>query len=70
MTAAHRAAGREVNGFARSRIAGLKSNSQISFARAQVSRNLSRRLPYYLTPEEAHQLIDAAERERDTLFLN
>lgn len=30
---------------------------------------MSRRLPYYLTPEEAHQLIDAAENERDRLFL-
>ena len=24
---------------------------------------------YYLTPEEAHQLVDAAENERDHLFL-
>ncbi len=41
----------------------------IALARAQVSRQLSRRLPYYLTPEEVHQLIAAAENERDRLFL-
>ena len=38
-------------------------------ARAHVSRHLSRRLPYYLTPEEVHQLIEATENERDHLFL-
>jgi len=38
-------------------------------ARAQVSRHLSRRLPYYLTPEEAHRLIEVADNERDGLFL-
>jgi integrase/recombinase XerD len=42
---------------------------QIALAKAQVSRHLSRRLPYYLTPEEAHQLINAADNERDRLFL-
>lgn len=41
----------------------------MTLARAQVSRQLSRRLPYYLTPEEAHQLIEAAGSERDSLFL-
>ncbi len=41
----------------------------VSIAKAHISRHLSRRLPYYLTPEEAHQLIDAAEHERDCLFL-
>ena len=45
------------------------SNSKIALARAQVSRHLSRHLPYYLTPEEAHQIIDAAANERDRLFL-
>ncbi|MCH8191482.1 MAG: tyrosine-type recombinase/integrase [Chloroflexi bacterium] len=69
MTAAHGAARREAIGLARSRNERPKSNSQISLARAQVSRHLSRRLPYYLTPEEAHQLIDAIEQERDRLFL-
>ncbi len=69
MTAAHGAARREAIGLARSRKKRPKSNSQISLARAQVSRHLSRRLPYYLTPEEAHQLIDAVEQERDRLFL-
>ena len=34
-----------------------------------MSRHLSRRLPYYLTPEEAHSLISAALSERDRLFL-
>ena len=42
---------------------------QTTLVRAQVSRQLSRKLPYYLTPEEAHQLIEAAESDRDRLFL-
>lgn len=46
-----------------------KGHSPTALARAQVSRHLSRRLPYYLTPEEAHVLIDAAEIERDRLLL-
>ena len=46
-----------------------KSTSNLALARAQVSRQLSRRLPYYLTPEEVHQLIAAAENQRDHLFL-
>ena len=46
-----------------------KSTSQIALARAHVSRHISRRLPYYLIPDEAHQLIDAADDERDRLFL-
>ena len=41
----------------------------VAQARAQVSKHLSRRLPYYLTPDEAHQLVDATETERDQLFL-
>ena len=48
---------------------GSKTTPVLTLARVQVSRQLSRRLPYYLTPEEAHQLIDAAENERDRLFL-
>ncbi len=43
--------------------------ASMALARAQVSRQLSRRLPFYLTPEEAHALIDVAENERDRLFL-
>ena len=43
--------------------------SAIAIARGRVSRHLSRRLPHYLTPEEAHLLIDAAETERDRLLL-
>ena len=46
-----------------------KSTSSVTLARTQLNRQLSRKLPYYLTPEEAHQLIDAAENERDRLFL-
>ena len=46
-----------------------KSVSALSLARSQVSRHLSRRLPYHLTSEEAHQLIAAAENQRDHLFL-
>ena len=45
------------------------STSPETMARSQVSRQLSHRLPYYLTPEEVHQLIDAAENERDRLLL-
>lgn len=51
------------------RVAVTRKSSAITSARAQVSRNLSRHLPYYLTPEEAHQIIGAAETERDRLFL-
>ncbi len=46
-----------------------RPGSSLALARAHVSRHLSRSLPYYLTPEEAHALIDAAENERDRLFL-
>ena len=46
-----------------------KAISLVPLAQAQVSRQLSRRLPYYLTPEEAHLLINAADCERDRLFL-
>ena len=43
--------------------------SSVALARSQVSRHLSRRLPYYLTPEEAHLLIEACRNDRDRLFL-
>ena len=46
-----------------------QARSPAVLARAQVSRHLSRRLPYYLTPEEAHLLIDVAENERDRPLL-
>ena len=46
-----------------------RSVSLAILGRARVSRNPSRRLPYYLTPEEAHLIIDATETERDRLFL-
>ncbi len=45
------------------------SGTHLAIARAQVSRHISRRLPYYLTPEEAHQLIDATGINRDRLLL-
>ncbi len=45
------------------------SATQVTLARVQISQHLSRRLPYYLTPEEAHKLIEAANNERDGLFL-
>ena len=43
--------------------------SALTLAKAQVSQHLSHRLPYYITSEEAHQLIDAADNGRDRLFL-
>ena len=45
------------------------TTSSLALARAQVSHQLSRRLPYYLAPQEAHQLIDAIKNERDRLFI-
>ena len=45
-----------------------EGRSSIALASARVSRHLSRRLPYYLTPEEAHQIIEAARITRDRLF--
>ena len=53
----------------RGRSLARRSGPMITLARAHVSRHLSRRLPYYLTWEEAHQLIDAAQDERDRLLL-
>ena len=46
-----------------------RPGSSVTLARAHVSRHLSRSLPYYLTPDEARALIDAAENDRDRLFL-
>ncbi len=43
--------------------------SALTLAKAQVSQHLSRRLPYYITSDEAHQLIGPAEDDRDRLFL-
>ncbi len=39
--------------------------SALTLAKAQVSQHLSHRLPYYITPDEAHELIDAAKSDRD-----
>ena len=44
-------------------------HAALTVAKAHVSQHLSRRLPYYITPQEAHQLIGAAEDDRDCLFL-
>lgn len=41
----------------------------LALARAQVSRNLSRPLPYYLTPNEVHSLIGVTRDHRDCLLL-
>ena len=46
-----------------------KKPGRLALVRSQTSQHLSRRLPYYLTPEEAHQLMEAATNERDRLFL-
>ena len=37
--------------------------------RVHTPHYLSRHLPYYLTPDEAHQLIDAAENGRGRVHL-
>ena len=49
----------------------LASRQPISIARSRalVSRGLNRKLPFYLTVEEVHKLIDATENERDRLLL-
>ena len=41
----------------------------LTLARNQVSKQLSRRLPYYLIPDEVHRLIEAADTERDRLLM-
>ena len=46
-----------------------KTLAPIVLGRRQISRNLSRHLPYYLTPEEAHNLIESCDNERNQLFL-
>ena len=50
-------------------LARTKTTSPFTIGRTQVSGHLSRRLPYYLTPGEVHQLIGAAKSGRDQLFL-
>ena len=49
--------------------ASSKSLVSLTLTCSQVSRHLSRRLPYYLTLEGAHRLICATENSRDHLFL-
>ncbi len=60
---------RESSALSKSLRSKLKATSDIALARAHVSQHLSRRLPYYLTPDEAHQIIAATDNERDRLFL-
>ena len=50
-------------------LARRDSGNRITKSRALASRRLSQRLPYYLTPDEAHALIDATRTERDRLLL-
>ena len=50
-------------------LARRDSGNRITKSRALASRRLSKRLPYYLTPDEAHALIDATRTERDRLLL-
>ena len=69
MTASGSVPRRESGAPSRSRRERRGSATHVTLARAQASRQLSRRLPYYLTSEEVHQLIAAAENERDHLFL-
>ena len=49
-------------------LAKRDSSSRIAQSKGLVSSRLSRRLPYYLTPDEAHSLIDATDSERDRLL--
>ena len=44
-------------------------SSSTAIVKSRIGRQLSRRLPYYLTPEEAHELIEATTNERDQLLL-
>ena len=46
-----------------------RSVPAITRGRAHVRQHLSRSLPYYLTPDEVHELMDVTEAERDRLFL-
>ena len=41
----------------------------VAQGKAHVSRHLSRRLPYYLTPHELHRMLEAAASERDRLMM-
>ena len=50
-------------------VAKRRTPGPITLARARVSRQLSRKLPYYLTPEEARRIISASKYPRDRLFL-
>ena len=45
------------------------TSSSIALARSHLSRHLSRRLPYYLTPEEAHAMMHVTENGRNHLLL-
>ena len=44
-------------------------NSLVHQATGRLSKHLSQRLPYYLTPEEVHRLVEVTEDERDRMLL-
>ena len=46
-----------------------RSVPSVAQRRAQVRQHLSRSLPYYVTPEEAHKLEDAGQNPRDCLLM-
>ena len=50
------------------RIPPVKPATSIPVSKSLMSRQVSRRLPYYLTLDEIHELINAAKCERDALF--
>ena len=45
------------------------TKSLVHRATGRLSGQLSHKLPYYITPDEAHKAIEATENERDRLFL-
>jgi len=47
----------------------IGGSSSIALALSRVSRHLSRRLPYYLTPEEVHAISAAMKNDRDRLLV-
>ena len=46
-----------------------RNNPLIPKAKGLVAQHLSRRLPYYLPPDEAHPIIDACQNQRDCLLV-
>ena len=46
-----------------------RSVPAVTRGRAHVRQHLRRSLPYYLTPDEVHKLIDVTQGDRDQLVL-